>query len=383
MDKSLTNFELTDSTIKVSSDSEHGSDKSETIEILSIGETDQLSSNGTKSDEDFDNNLPETVTLLKHESTGAKVYLVGTAHFSNESKEDVIKVIQSILPHVVVLELCSSRTNILSLDEKTILEEAKNIDLQKIITNIKSSGLYNGIMYILLLNMSAHITKELGMAPGGEFRAAYREAEKIPNCDVLLGDRPLGITLHRALSKLTWFQTVKLAWHLLTSNEKVSVEDIEKCKKRDMLEQLLTELAGEYPAFRDVFLNERDIFLTNSLQAAAASAQRKIKSREEAGDASEPIRIVGVVGIGHVPGIIKLWPKDQKPFIAEIMSIPPPSLTSKVVRLTLRISLLTFGGYLVYRFVPVPKMLKENVHLVFHKLLTNVKGNTEFKYVLH
>jgi hypothetical protein len=84
-----------------------------------------------------------------------------------------------------------------------------------------------------------------------------------------------------------------------------------------------------------------------------------------------------------VPGIIKLWPKDQKPFIAEIMSIPPPSLTSKVVRLTLRISLLTFGGYLVYRFVPVPKMLKENVHLVFHKLLTNVKGNTEFKYVLH
>jgi pheromone shutdown protein TraB len=75
----------------------------------------------------------------------------------------------------VVLELCSSRTNILSLDEKTILEEAKNIDLQKIITNIKSSGLYNGIMYILLLNMSAHITKELGMAPGGEFRAAYRE----------------------------------------------------------------------------------------------------------------------------------------------------------------------------------------------------------------
>jgi ribonucleotide monophosphatase NagD (HAD superfamily) len=175
MDKSLTNFELTDSTIKVSSDSEHGSDKSETIEILSIGETDQLSSNGTKSDEDFDNNLPETVTLLKHESTGAKVYLVGTAHFSNESKEDVIKVIQNILPHVVVLELCSSRTNILSLDEKTILEEAKNIDLQKIITNIKSSGLYNGIMYILLLNMSAHITKELGMAPGGEFRAAYRE----------------------------------------------------------------------------------------------------------------------------------------------------------------------------------------------------------------
>ena len=30
-------------------------------------------------------------------------------------------------------------------------------------------------MNVLLLSMSAHITKQLGMAPGGEFRAAYRE----------------------------------------------------------------------------------------------------------------------------------------------------------------------------------------------------------------
>lgn len=48
-----------------------------------------------------------------------------------------------------------------------------------------------------------------------------------------------------------------------------SVEEIEKCKKRDMLEQLLADLAGEYPAFGEVFLDERDVFLTYSLQAAA------------------------------------------------------------------------------------------------------------------
>lgn len=32
-----------------------------------------------------------------------------------------------------------------------------------------------GILNILLLNMSAYITKELGMAPGGEFRVAFNE----------------------------------------------------------------------------------------------------------------------------------------------------------------------------------------------------------------
>lgn len=114
MDHSLTNFgnlptsassvissivqffaELTESTIKANSDSDHGSEKSETLEIVNIGDADQFSTNGSKSDDDFDNNLPETVTLLQHEPTGAKVYLVGTAHFSNESKQDVTRVLIS------------------------------------------------------------------------------------------------------------------------------------------------------------------------------------------------------------------------------------------------------------------------------------------------
>lgn len=196
---------------------------------------------------------------------------------------------------------------------------------------------------------------------------------------MLLGDRPLSITLQRALARLTWYQTVKLAWHLLTSKDPVSVEDIENCKKRDMLEQLLAELAGEYPAFREVFLNERDIFLTNSLQCAATSKYKKLKN---GGGGDETVKIVGVLGIGHVPGVTKLWPNEQKGFIADIMKIPPPSLSSKMIKLGFRISLLTFGGYLVYRLVPVPKFLKENAHLFVHKVLSNVKGGSEFKYTL-
>lgn len=80
-----------------------------------------------------------------------------------------------MLPHVVVVELCNARTSILSLDEATILEEAKNLDMEKVMSTIRSNGVYNGIMYLLLLNMSAHLTKEIGMAPGGEFRVAYKE----------------------------------------------------------------------------------------------------------------------------------------------------------------------------------------------------------------
>lgn len=76
------------STVKIGSDS----DKSENFEELSGPDTDANStdSNEHKLNNDyFDNNLPETVTLLKNPNTGAKVYLVGTAHFSKESQDDV------------------------------------------------------------------------------------------------------------------------------------------------------------------------------------------------------------------------------------------------------------------------------------------------------
>ena len=61
---------------------------------------------------------------------------------------------------------------------------------------IRTNGMVNGIFYILLLNMNAKFTKKLGMAPGGEFRCAVKEAQQIPNCVIQLGDREIKVTLH-------------------------------------------------------------------------------------------------------------------------------------------------------------------------------------------
>lgn len=373
MDNSVANFELSASTVRVGSDSEKSSEKSDNFEELGDADTETSStgSNEHKPNEDFDNNLPETVTLLRNPETGVKVYLVGTAHFSKESQDDVAKVIQTVQPHVVVLELCAARTSILSLDEATVLEEAKNIDFDKIMTTIKTNGVYNGIMYLLLLNMSAHLTKEIGMAPGGEFRVAYTEAKRLPDCGVHLGDRPIQITLQRALSRLSWIQTFKLGWHLLTSKDPISKEEIERCKRRDMLEQLLAEMAGEYPALGEVFVDERDIYLTHSLQMAASS---RLHPRTYVESSSDPLRVVGVVGIGHVVGISRLWPSDQRSYLADILTIPPPSLSSKLFKVTFRISLLTFGGYLVYRYVPVPRILRESYQSAFDKVVSNIRS---------
>ncbi|CAK1553761.1 unnamed protein product [Leptosia nina] len=225
--------------------------------------------------------LPNTVTVLDAPN-GGKVYLVGTAHFSLQSQDDVSRVIQEVSPHIVMVELCEQRTNILLLDEEVILREAKNINIKKIRSTMAQNGVFNGLMYILLLNMSAHITRELGMAPGGEFRRAMAEAKKVPNCIVQLGDRAIDITLHRAIASLSWGQTIRFIWHLLTSNQSISLEEVERCKQKKMLEDMLEEMAEEFPALKRVFVVERDMYLCHSLQVAALQTRR------------EPCRIVGV-----------------------------------------------------------------------------------------
>ena len=98
---------------------------------------------------------------------------------------------------IQLVSLLNDLFSVLSMDEQTLLREAKSLNREKIMALIRQSGLIQGILHVLLLSTSAHITRELGMAPGGEFRAAHVGSLQVPNCRVVLGDRPLQITLQR------------------------------------------------------------------------------------------------------------------------------------------------------------------------------------------
>ncbi|XP_048659163.1 traB domain-containing protein isoform X4 [Marmota marmota marmota] len=166
-------------------------------------------------------NLPRTVTQLVAED-GSRVYVVGTAHFSDDSKRDVVKTIREVQPDVVVVELCQYRVSMLKMDERTLLREAQEVSLEKLQQAVRQNGLMSGLMQMLLLKVSAHITEQLGMAPGGEFREAFKEASKVPFCKFHLGDRPIPVTFKRAIAALSFWQKVKLAWGLCFLSDPIS-----------------------------------------------------------------------------------------------------------------------------------------------------------------
>ena len=320
------------------------------------------------------NPLPENVTQVVT-NDGAYIYIVGTAHFSKSSQEDVEKVIRILQPDIVMVELCSSRVGVLKHDEESLMKAAKEINLEKLRYSIKETGsVVSGVMQMMLLSMSAHITKELGMAPGGEFRVAYQEACQIFGCKLVLGDRPIQSTIGRAMGALSFFQKLKLAWHLIFSKESITKEDVERYKQKDMIAEMLAEMTGDFPELSKVFVEERDQYMAQMLMRyvdvvwndlpehiiMSGLSENMIQSFNDINElvnnengAVEHIPksdykpvIVGVVGIGHMNGIANNIGKVFD--LHKLSRVPPQTMASKTLSITFKASIVAIFSWSVY-----------------------------------
>lgn len=299
--------------------------------------------------ESDDISLPDTITRL-NTANGAEVYLLGTAHFSPNSVKDVQKVMRIIRPNIVVLELCKERAFMLSLNEADLLEQNRNLTFDKVRSAIAQKGLAQGLIYIMFIKMSATLTEKLGLAPGSEFRAGANEAHKIPGCSIALGDRSLKVTLARAVASVSTWQKIKLIYQVLMNDSGMTQEEVEKCKDKDILEQLLQELGVEFPGFKRVILEERNIYLAHSIYHYAQNFETS----------TGPQKVVAIVGIGHVSGIVEHWGKTKSEDIALLNEVPKISKTRRFVSKTIKYCSIALLVYVGYRVI-VPSSIQNSV----------------------
>ncbi|KAK9301757.1 hypothetical protein QLX08_005968 [Tetragonisca angustula] len=298
-------------------------------------------------DASIDERLPETVTLLTT-PWGGKLYLVGTAHFSVESQNDVATIIQAVQPQIVVVELCKARIDVININEEALYRNATDLSIKSLTETIRHYGVYNGLLHIMLYRMVAHVVKELGMPPGGEFRIAFEEAKKVPNCIIQLADRSINVTLQRALRELSWWEIIKLAWLMVRLDSHISKQDVERYKRKSVIEQMISSLREEYPAIERTFVTERDMYLTYHLQMATQP--------QHTSQGLKIPRVVGVVGIGHINGIVENWGKVKDSDIWPIIRVPPQPLSSKILKFTIKASLLGVTIYVGYKIIPLPSV---------------------------
>ena len=116
--------------------------------------------------------LTENSDTLHHLEYGdKKVILVGTAHVSRDSAQEVGDTIQEEKPDTVCVELCPSRYQ--SIRQK---ERWQQTDIIKVIKEKKSFLLLSNL---LLASFQKRIAKKLDINPGAEMIKAIETAEEV------------------------------------------------------------------------------------------------------------------------------------------------------------------------------------------------------------
>ncbi|MBW1765879.1 MAG: TraB/GumN family protein [Deltaproteobacteria bacterium] len=226
-----------------------------------------------------------------------EIILIGTAHVSRESADLAEQVIEEEKPDTVCVELCQSRY-------KSIMQKNRwqNTDLLKVIREKKAFLLLSNLM---LAHFQKKIGQKLGIKPGEEIMRAIRAADSV-GARIHLADRDIHITLSRTWRLMGLWTKMKLLAQFITSVGDIDTlkeEDIERMKRRDVLETLLSEIGESLPEIKSILIDERDQYLAHKIRTAPGK------------------KIVAVVGAGHVPGIQSYW---DKPIDMEVLEQIPP-----------------------------------------------------------
>ncbi len=242
--------------------------------------------------------LGPNVTVL--DQGDRTVYVVGTAHISRKSVEEVRQTIEAIRPDTVCVELCATRFSAM-FD----LDRWRTLDIFQVIRERK-------VLFLLAnLTLSAYqrrLGEQLGVEPGAELKEAVKAAEDV-GAQLVLADRDIQATLKRTWASLRLLDKVKVLGALsegFFGGTEISEDDLEKLKDRDHLSDMMRTFAEQLPRVQRPLIDERDRYLMSAIDDAPGR------------------KIVAVVGAGHVEGMVRY--QGQRADRGLLSVIPPTKL---------------------------------------------------------
>lgn len=246
---------------------------------------------------------------------GKEIVLLGTAHVSQQSCEEVKVAIAEKKPDCVAIELDEQRYA--SINDS---EAWKNLDIIKVLREKKGFLL---LANLVLSSFQKRMGANVGVKPGDEMRAGIDAAKEL-NIPCEMVDRPIQTTLRRAWAKNSGYGKIKLLSALLASaasKEEVSGEEIETLKNKSEMDGMMSELAEYMPGVKEVLIDERDFYLAAHIWEAVQKDERK--------------SVIAVLGAGHLPGVQahleKIAAGQENTDTEEISSLPEKKAGAKIV----------------------------------------------------
>ena len=227
------------------------------------------------------------------------IHLVGTAHISARSVEEVREVIERVRPDTVCVELDAARHRALADREAW-----REMDVVQIVRRKQAPML---LAHLILAAFQRRLGEQLGVRPGAEMVQAM-ESAKATGAVLVLADREIQITLRRTWGALRWLDKVRLLGQLtlaIVASGSISAEEIEALKEKDMLGQVMEHFARAFPGAHTPLIRERDVYLAEKIRAAPGRS------------------LVAVVGAGHLAGILAHLRAGGPPVdLAPLLTLP-------------------------------------------------------------
>ncbi len=262
----------------------------------------------------------ENITRIKIENK--EYILIGTAHVSKHSAEQVKEVIEAERPDSVCVELDQQRYQSITEGSKW-----KDMDIIQVIKEKKASLL---LINLAISSFQNRMAKQFGIKAGQEMIQGIDSAKEI-GAKLVLADRNIQITFARIWGSIGLKGKATLLSQIIASifsKESISEKELEKMKNQDMINSLLNEFTETFPRLKKPLIDERDQYLAQKIKDAPGE------------------KIVAVLGAAHVPGITKEIYKDHD--LASLNTIPPKSNVPKIIGWSIPILILAIIGYTFY-----------------------------------
>ncbi|MFW6448292.1 MAG: TraB/GumN family protein [Halobacteriota archaeon] len=234
------------------------------------------------------------------------ITVVGTAHVSRHSVDEVRETIADREPDVVAVELDAGRYRQLKGETPEDLDPA---DL------LKGGTVAQLLAYWMLSYLQARLGERFDVKPGADMRAAIEEAEAraLP---VALVDRDIQVTIQRLWARMRLREKVRLVGSLIlgvaglgrsASAGLEALEDDGSLTDIDVVTALLEEFRRFSPGGAEALIDERDAYIAHQLLALKRQGQD----------------VVAVVGKGHEAGIEGyLADPSSLPEVASLTGVP-------------------------------------------------------------
>lgn len=265
----------------------------------------------------------ENITRLQYGDK--ELILIGTAHVSKRSAEQVKEVVDAEQPDSICIELDAQRYQSVTENSKW-----KETDIFKVIKEKKSSLL---LMNLAISSFQNRLADQFGIKPGQEMIQGI-ESAKETGAELVLADRNIQVTFSRIWGNIGLWGKVQLlssVFFSIFSKETISEEDLEKMKSQDTLSAVMDDFTKAFPRLKTPLIDERDQYLAQKIKEAPGK------------------KVVAVLGAAHIPGITKEIHNEHD--LEKLSEVPPKSKWPKIIGWAIPLIII---GIIAYTFISNP-----------------------------